>query len=225
MPLPAGRQGWKRPVALGPQPESGLLVVAEGTDGSGKTTLVHAIVAELARRGVSASATLQPTPSMRATDIFHLALHNDASIDDYRALYMCTLGDRLYHRNVVLAPRLADGGVVVCDRYVFTTFANLLSRGHDFEPWMREACGHLPRPHLALWADAPPELAIERVRARPNERRSLNEPYIRGLYDAFAALAAAGELRRIDTSGEPAVAIAEALRLIDAMLVGQRVAT
>ena len=92
---------WDRPVVLGPQPERGLLVVLEGTDGSGKTTLVDAISKEMQRRGVPAFTTIQPTPSMRATDIFRLALHNDAPIDDYRALYLCTVGDRLYHCNVV----------------------------------------------------------------------------------------------------------------------------
>jgi dTMP kinase len=207
---------WDRPVVLGPQPERGLLVVLEGTDGSGKTTLVDAISKEMQRRGVPAFTTIQPTPSMRATDIFRLALHNDAPIDDYRALYLCTVGDRLYHCNVVVAPHLSNGEVVICDRYIYTTFANLLSRGHVFEPWMREVCGYLPRPHLALWADAPPDLAVERVRARPHERRTLNEPYIRGLYEAYAALAAGGELTRIDTSGDASTAIAEALELIDA---------
>jgi dTMP kinase len=215
---------WDHPVQLGPMPDSGLLVVLEGTDGSGKSTLVEAIVDEMQRRGVPTFATLQPTPSLRATDIFRLGLHNDATPDEYRALYLCTIGDRLYHRNTVLAPHLAAGEVVVCDRYVFTTFANLLSRGHEFEPWMREVCAYLPRPHLALWADAPADLAIERVRARPNERRSLNEPYIRGLYDAFAALADGGELTRIDTSGDPAAAIDAALRLIEPLLPENRTA-
>jgi dTMP kinase len=209
---------WDRPVSLGPPPQNGLLVVFEGTDGSGKTTLLNAIKAELETRGITAFATMQPTPSMRATDIFQLALHNDATIDNYRALYLCTVGDRLYHSNVVLAPHLAKGEVVLCDRYVYTTFANLLSRGHEFEPWMREVCGHLPQPHLALWADAPAELAVERVRARPNERRSLNEPYIHGLHEAYTALAAGGELTRVDTSGEASTAVTEALHLIDGCL-------
>jgi dTMP kinase len=209
---------WDRPVTLGPQPANGLLVVFEGTDGSGKTTLLNAVTEDLARRGIPAFATMQPTPSMRATEIFQLALHNDATVDEYRALYLCTVGDRLYHSNVVVAPHLAAGEVVLCDRYVYTTFANLLSRGHEFEPWMREVCGHLPQPHLALWADAPPEQAVERVRARPNERRSLNEVYIHGLYRAYAALASAGELTRVDTSGEPSTAIDETLRLVNAQL-------
>jgi dTMP kinase len=216
---------WDRPVSLGPAPASCVLVVVEGTDGSGKSTLVDGIVAALRRRHVPAFATLQPSPSLRATEIFQLGLHNNATPDEYRALYLCTIGDRLYHRNSVLAPHLAAGEAVVCDRYVYTTFANLLSRGHAFEAWMREVCAHLPRPHLALWADAPPDLAIERVRARPHERRTLNEPYIRGLYDAYAALAAAGELTRVDTTGEPSDAIASALQLIEPYLVERRLPT
>jgi thymidylate kinase len=216
---------WDRQVELGPLPETGVLVVVEGTDGSGKSTLVDGIVAELQRGDVPSFATLQPTPSLRATEIFQLGLHNDATLDEYRALYLCTIGDRLYHRNTALVPHLAAGEVVVCDRYVFTTFANLMSRGHDFETWMREVCAYLPQPHLSLWADAPPDLAIERVRARPHERRRLNEPYIRGLYDAYAALAAAGELTRIDTSGEAADAIAAAFRLIQPLLAERRIPT
>lgn len=216
---------WDRPVQLGTKPENGLLIVVEGTDGSGKTTLVEGIVAELRRRGLAASGTMQPTPAMRATDVFRLALHNGAPFDEYRALYLCTMGDRLYHANAVMAPRLVAGEAVVSDRYVFTTFANLLSRGHSFEPWLREIAGHLPTPQLALWADAPPDLAIERVRQRPEERHTLDEPYIRGLYHAFAALAEAGELTRVDTSGEASRAILEAMALVDGLLVRQRVAT
>jgi thymidylate kinase len=209
---------WDHPVTLGPEPETGLLVVVEGTDGSGKSTLVDGIVAALTQCRVPAFATLQPTPSLRATEIFQLGLHNDATPDEYRALYLCTIGDRLYHRDTVLAPHLAAGEVVVCDRYAFTTFANLLSRGHAFEPWMIEVCAYLPRPNLALWADVPPDLAIERVKQRPHERRSLNEPYIRGLYEAYTALTAGGELTRVDTSGESSAAIERAMALIEPLL-------
>lgn len=216
---------WDRPVQLGTKPENGLLIAVEGTDGSGKTTLVEGIVAELRRRGAEAWATMQPTPAMRATDVFRLALHNGAPFDEYRALYLCTMGDRLYHANAVMAPRLAAGEAVVSDRYVFTTFANLLSRGHAFEPWLREVAGNLPAPHLALWADAPPDLAIERVTQRFEERHTLDEHYIRSLYDAFAALAEAGELTRVDTSGEPSAAIEEAMALLDSLLVRHRVST
>ncbi len=209
---------WDTPVALGPHPPSGLLVVVEGTDGSGKTTLVQALTAALQDRGLPVSATQQPTPSMRATDIFKLALHNDAPAADYRALYLATLGDRLYHCNVVVVPRLAAAEIVISDRYVFTTFANVLARGHDFEPWLRDVCRHLPRPHLALWADAPPHLAVARIRARPDDTNPLDEAYLTRLHAAFAALSRAGELVRLDTSGDASQPIAAALALIDSQL-------
>jgi thymidylate kinase len=209
---------WDKPVELGPQPSSGLLVVVEGTDGSGKTTLVRALTAALRDRGLPVLATQQPTPSMRATDIFRLALHCDAPADDYRALYLVTLGDRLYQCSGVLAQRLGVGETVISDRYAFTTFANVMARGHEFEPWMREVCCHLPRPHLALWADAPPELAVSRIRARPNDTNPLDVAYLARLHAAFAAMSAAGELIRLDTSGDVSRPVAQALAQIDALL-------
>jgi dTMP kinase len=209
---------WDKPVELGVRPSSGLLVAVEGTDGSGKTTLVRALTAALQARGLPVFATQQPTPSMRATDLFKLALHNDAPVADYRALYLATLGDRLYHCNVIVAPRLAAGETVITDRYVFTTFANVLARGHAFEPWLRDVCSHLPRPHLALWADAPPELAVSRIRARPDDTNPLDPAYLARLHAAFAALSRARELVRLDTSGDASQPIAEALALIDGLL-------
>jgi dTMP kinase len=215
---------WDHPVELGPPPASGLLIVVEGTDGSGKTTLVRALTAALRDRGQTVLATQQPTQAMRRTDLFKLALHNDAPAEEYRDLYRATLGDRLYHCNVVVAPRLASGEVVISDRYVFTTFANVLARGHEFEPWMREVCREMPRPHLALWADAPPELAVRRIRARPDDTNPLDETYLARLHAAFAAISAAGDLVRLDTSGDAAAPIAEAFKLIDG-LVAVRIAS
>jgi len=213
---------WQRQVKLAPQPSSGLLIAVEGTDGSGKTTLVSAITAALQKRGVPVLATSQPTPSMRSTEIFRLALHNDAPADDYRALYLSTLGDRLYHCNVAVGPRLATGEIVISDRYVFTTFANVMARGHEFEPWLRDVCRYLPRPHLALWADAPPDLAVARIRARPDDANPLDEDYLARLHEAFAAMSDAGELLRLDTSGDASRPVAEALALIDGLLTQRR---
>ena len=119
---------------------------------------------------------------------------------------------------MVIAPRLAAGEVVISDRYAFTTFANVMGRGHEFEDWMREVCAHLPRPHLALWADAPPELAVARIRARPNDTNPLDPAYLERLHEAFAAMSQAGELVRLDTSGDVSQPLAEALALVDSLL-------
>ncbi|MFJ8626438.1 dTMP kinase [Kitasatospora sp. NPDC093550] len=188
--------------ALSPLETPGLLLVIEGTDGAGKSTLLGQVGERLRAAGHDVLDTFQPTPSARAHEVFRgFSEIGGARQELYRALYLVTLGDRLYHAHAVMLPHLMAGGVVVCDRYVYTTLANLIAREQECEPWFLDAAGHLPRPDLAVLVHCPLETAVARIRARPEEaERPIDLAHMGRVYEGFRSLEAAGVLRGIDTS-------------------------
>ncbi|MER7583831.1 hypothetical protein [Kitasatospora sp. NPDC097691] len=188
--------------ALMPMSAPGLLLVIEGTDGAGKSTLLGRVGARLRAAGHDVLDTFQPTPSARAHEVFRgFSEIGGAQEELYRALYLLTLGDRMYHAHAVMMPHLMAGGVVVCDRYLYTTMANMLARGQEFEPWFVEAAGHLPQPDLSVLVHCPLETAVARIRARPEEAdRPIDLAHMGRVYAGFRRLEEAGYLRGIDTS-------------------------
>ncbi|MFI1417018.1 dTMP kinase [Streptomyces sp. NPDC020731] len=183
-------------------PGPGFLLVIEGTDGAGKSTLLAQVSERLRTAGRDVLTTFQPTPAVRAHDAFTGLSETGGDLDDhYRALYLLTLGDRLHHVQAVMLPHLRQGGTVVCDRYVYTTMANIIARGQEFEGWFTEAAGHLPRPDLSVLVHCPVEHAVARIRTRPEEaERPIDTVHMKKVYEAFRSLETDGYLRGIDTS-------------------------
>ena len=74
------------------------------------------------------------------------------------------------HVNQVIAPALARGDVLLCDRFTDATFAYQGGgRGFDLnvlstlEQWTQTQNNHLLQPQLTLWFDLPAEVAAERL--------------------------------------------------------------
>ncbi|GAA3815077.1 deoxynucleoside kinase [Streptomyces phyllanthi] len=180
----------------------GFLLVIEGTDGAGKSTLLNRVTHRLQSTGHDVLTTFQPTPATRAHGVFRaLSESGGADLDLYRALYLLTLGDRLFHVDTVVMPHLRAGGVVICDRYVYTTMANIMAREQQFEPWFAEAAGHLLRPDLSVLAHCPLDIAVQRIRSRPEEvDRPIDLDHMGRVHQAFRTLEKDGWLRGIDTS-------------------------
>ncbi|WP_330241366.1 phosphoribosyltransferase family protein [Streptomyces sp. NBC_00525] len=204
----AGPRPSRNPDAAGflrrmrPHTAPGLLVVVEGTDGAGKTTLVNGLSAELRAAGHQVFDTFQPTPSARATEVFRgFAERGGDDPTIHRALYLVTLGDRLYHARATILPRLEAGETVLCDRYIYTTVANALARGQHFDGWFQDTVALLPQPDLALLVHSPVDVAVSRIRQRPEERdRPIDVAHMTRVRTGFLDLVDAGHLTGLDTS-------------------------
>ncbi|MBD3421180.1 MAG: dTMP kinase [Chitinivibrionales bacterium] len=101
----------------------GLFLTFEGVDGCGKSTQVARAVESLQRRGVACMATREPGGTRIAEKIRSLLLSpdNDAMVD--RCEVLLYLAARAQHVEEKILPALADGVVVVCDRFQEATFA------------------------------------------------------------------------------------------------------
>ncbi|MFF5488108.1 dTMP kinase [Streptomyces virginiae] len=202
----------------------GRLIAVDGTDGTGKTTMLERIASELERRGVPVVHTRQPTTEARELDAFKVFLFEPERRDeiDYRALLCMMIGDRLQHIHQVVLPALREGKVVLCDRYIYTQMVTTRTRGYDDEPWMYELYQHVVRPDLALLLDAPLDLACSRIQARTDWRESfLERDHVEANLLEYRRIAALFGMSVIDTSAEdPEVAFIKVKAELDQALAG-----
>ncbi|MFB6250217.1 MAG: dTMP kinase [Halobellus sp.] len=144
-----------------------MLVTLEGLDGSGKTSAWEALREEFPE----AVFTCEPTESWYGESVARSMGDDDAN--PLAELFLFT-ADHADHLSRVVRPALADGSLVVSDRYSDSRFAyqaasladSYLAGGRDPLEYVREihaAFSHPP--DLTIYLDVDPETAAERAGA------------------------------------------------------------
>jgi dTMP kinase len=143
----------------------GVLVAVEGIDGAGKTTQARALEAGLHRdvHPVPVVSSKEPTNGPWGQKIRASATTGRmAPAEELEAFIL----DRQQHVAEVIAPTLAAGGVVILDRYYFSTAAYQGARGLDAAQILARNEEFAPRPDLLVILDLAPEVALTRVGTR-----------------------------------------------------------
>ena len=144
----------------------GLFVVIEGIDGTGKSTQLHLLAEKLQQLGYAVVATREPTDGPYGRKIRELFVDRQAvSQEEELELF---IADRDQHVQEVIKPALADGCVVVCDRYYLSTVAYQGANGMDPELIMERNRG-FPVPDLAIIFEIEPTQGIDRIQNQRNE--------------------------------------------------------
>lgn len=184
----------------------GKLIVFEGTDGAGKTTMINKTVAVLAEKYGRENVVVekQPTDLSRKTKLFQKMIYSKNNNDiNYRAVQLLTLSDRVQHNSEVIIPALKQGKIVVCDRYIFTSVSNMLARGYRNEKWFFKAAQEIVRPDITFLAYVEPKMAIQRIKKRPDEcNRHLNEELLYKVSHEFLRMSKQNKFVVLDTSKE-----------------------
>ena len=153
-----------------PNKTSGYLFTFCGLDGCGKTTMLTRLEKELGEK-FPIFMTKQPTNAVRESDVFRTYMDNpDHDAYDYRSLSLLAASDRLQHVNKVVEPQMAQGKVVISDRYFYSCLANLRARGFKNDKWIYEIAESVIKPDVAFFFDVPVETAVKRVRSRIEEK-------------------------------------------------------
>ncbi len=153
-----------------PNKTSGFLFTFCGLDGCGKTTMLTRLEKELDEK-FQTFKTKQPTNAVRESDIFRTYMDNpDHDAYDYRSLSLLAASDRLQHVNKVVEPQMAQGKIVISDRYFYSCLANLRARGFENDQWIYEIAESVVKPDVAFFFDVPVETAVKRVRSRIEEK-------------------------------------------------------
>ena len=148
----------------------GRLLTFCGLDGSGKTTMMRRLITDLEKK-YNLFITKQPTDYVRKSEIFRTYMdspNHDAF--DYRSLSLLAASDRLQHVNKVIEPAMEKGQIVLSDRYYYSCLANLRARGFSEDAWIYEIAESVIQPDVAFFFDVPVEIAVSRVRNRPEEK-------------------------------------------------------
>lgn len=138
---------------------TGLLIAFEGLDQSGKQTQAERLKAALEARGRTCVLLDFPSYETHIGKEIDEALHGgrDYGPDVMQLLYVANR----YEKKPQIEKMLADGTVVVCDRYLASSIAYGEAQGLD-AAWLREIQRYLPPPDLTILLDIAPETAAGR---------------------------------------------------------------
>jgi dTMP kinase len=182
----------------------GCLITVEGIDGAGKSTQVEHLAGLLADRGHSLVRTREPGATALGRELRRMVLGRDLALSADAELLLF-LADRAEHVATVIAPALAAGAIVVCDRFSDSTMAY---QGHGRERdltrvrrWNDESSAGIA-PDLTLLLDCPIELGAGRRRREIDRYHVLDRAFHERVRRGFLAEAAAApdRIHRIDAS-------------------------
>lgn len=174
----------------------GYLVVVEGLNGVGKTTLLDLLGKALEAEGQAVTRGRHPTVEAQQLPLFRRYVYEPDSRPflDYKALLAALLSDRLQHVSEAIRPALARGDCVLMDRYIHTMIVMMRARGYE-ERWLVAACRHFPRPDVAILLDVPLSTAIARISARSGRFESyVEEELFKRIQDEFRWFGRQGSL-------------------------------
>ncbi|WP_343629199.1 dTMP kinase [Roseateles sp.] len=150
---------------------SGRFITFEGIDGAGKSTHIERVAQHLRRGGAALVQTREPGGTPLAESLRELFLRRDM---DGLTEALLVFAARRDHVQRVIAPALALGQTVLCDRFADASFAYQGGgRGMDWsvlqtlEQWVLDG----RQPDLTFWFDVDPAVAAQRrAQARDADR-------------------------------------------------------
>lgn len=197
----------------------GLLIVFEGTDGTGKSTQLRLLASSLEAQDLPVLCTCEPTDGPYGRQIRAL-YHSRASLslDEELELF---LADRKEHVETLLTPGLQEGTIILCDRYYLSSIAYQGAAGLD-PSIILDRNSFAPPPNLALLFHAPIEVGVQRITKGRGE--PLNdfekEDYLQRVAKQFAQLELP-YIRRIDASRSVASVHQDVLHHVQLLLANR----
>jgi len=183
----------------------GILIVLEGGDGAGKTAQARILRSSLETKGYKVHPTAEPSRTAVGRLIRRNLLQTEKMLPEVEALLFAA--DRFLHLQSEIRPALAAGKVVVCDRYMYASFAYQGAQGVNLN-WLREINRFAEKPDLAIYLDVPPEMGLKRIRRKKSLLEKLQLQ--RQVREEYLKLVRAGELVLVD-SNQPIERVSEAI--------------
>ncbi len=147
----------------------GKFITFEGLDGSGKSTQLEKLARSLRARGLSVTATREPGGTATGEKIREVLLHSGTAGLSPQTEMALMFASRAQHIHEIILPALAEGRIVLCDRFTDSTEAYQgggRKLGSKSVLQLHEVlCGNL-HPDLTILLDNEVAFSVERARRR-----------------------------------------------------------
>jgi dTMP kinase len=192
--------------------QPGLFITLEGIDGAGKSSHIDALAQAFTAQGRTITLTREPGGTPLAEKLRTLVLNDAMDPLTEALLIFAARRDHLCH---VIAPALARGDVVLCDRFTDATFAYQgAGRGFDLDVLSKlehmvlvntaVAANLALKPDATLWFDLPAAVAAQRLASArvPDRFEAQPQAFFERVARGYADRAAAdpGRFVRIDAT-------------------------
>ena len=177
-----------------------VLVNLEGIDGCGKSTQSKLLLEKLKGEGEKVIILKEPTKRPHGQKLWDM-LHGKRKATNEEILELFVL-DRKQHVEEKIEPALDSGGVVLMDRYYYSSMAYQVAGGIDVEE-IREKHEFAPKPDVVLIFDLPVSVALERVKGHSDADEFEKEEHLEKVREAYLDLENDPLVRIVDATGTP----------------------
>ncbi len=144
----------------------GYLIVIEGIDGTGKSTQATMLAEALRKSGREVVQSFEPTNGPWGKKLRESATTGRLSIEDELEYF---INDRREHVEQLIIPTIESGGIVILDRYYFSTMAYQGARGIDPQAIRVRNETFAPQPDVLIILDLDVDIALQRIGVRDGE--------------------------------------------------------
>ena len=144
----------------------GYLIVIEGIDGTGKSTQATMLAEALRKSGREVVQSFEPTNGPWGKKLRDSATTGRLSIEDELEYF---INDRREHVEQLIIPTIKSGGIVILDRYYFSTMAYQGARGIDPEVIRVKNETFAPQPDTLIILDLDVDIALQRIGVRDGQ--------------------------------------------------------
>lgn len=202
----------------------GFFIALEGSDGSGKTTVLNGIKTHFAKQGIPVLYTREPggTPiAEKIRDILLDPAHQEMAPMTEALLYAAS---RAQHVREVIFPALAEGKILLSDRFVLSSLVYQgIARGVGLEEVaaINNYATEGLEPDLTLFLDVDPLTVLRRKADQVEQDRleKAGDAFFQNVYNGYQqALATMKNVVIVDAAKPSDEVIAEAWKAIDCAL-------
>ena len=203
----------------------GLFISLEGIDGAGKSTQSRLLAAHLRGLGCDVIETREPGGAAGAEDIRKLLVEGDPDRWSPETEILLFSAARRDHLERTIAPALARGAVVICDRFADSTRVYQGAARGDLRALVDDIHARVigVEPDLTLILDMDPAVALARGLARQSGEDRFEDmglPFQERLRSGFQALARdfPDRCAMVDANQAPEAIAQDIARIVEARL-------